>query len=191
MLADLFERQRDQHPLVQSIADIILDSTYFSALPLLEIDSLILTPSDILRFRPAYESYIKHYPLAEAQHRRELRRNPSYVKLMQTCLADPRTRKRDLITFISRPVTRLPRLNLLLEQIEKLTEADHPDRDQLPVISEILSEFIKSTQPGIEAAESKVKFWSLVESLVFKSGERIVSFFLFRPGLAVAVVVLM
>ena len=28
MLDKLFERQRDQHPLVQSIADIILDSKY-------------------------------------------------------------------------------------------------------------------------------------------------------------------
>lgn len=100
---------------------------------------------------------------------------------MSRCLSDPRTRKRDLITFISRPVTRLPRLNLLLEQIEKLSEVDHPDKEQLPVIVQVLSEFIKSTQPGIAAAESKVKFWSLVESLVFRSGEKIVSirFYLF------------
>lgn len=28
MLRSLFSRQRDQHPLVQSIADIILDSTF-------------------------------------------------------------------------------------------------------------------------------------------------------------------
>jgi hypothetical protein len=28
MLRSLFARQRDQHPLVQSVADIILDSTF-------------------------------------------------------------------------------------------------------------------------------------------------------------------
>ena len=28
MLGALFERQRDQHPLVQSVADVILDSVY-------------------------------------------------------------------------------------------------------------------------------------------------------------------
>ena len=96
---------------------------------------------------------------------------------MQSVAQDPRIRKRDLITFLSRPVTRLPRLNLLLEQTLKLTsgETDHPDLETLPLILDILKECIKSTQPGIEAAESKVKFWALCESLVFQRGEIIVS----------------
>lgn len=34
MLGSLFARQRDQHPLIQSIADIVLDSTPSSLLPL-------------------------------------------------------------------------------------------------------------------------------------------------------------
>jgi len=57
----------------------------------------------------------------------------------------------------------------------KLADHDHPDVDTLPIITGILSDFIKSTQPGIEAAESKVKFWELCESLVFQKGEIIVS----------------
>ncbi|KZS88061.1 hypothetical protein SISNIDRAFT_460111 [Sistotremastrum niveocremeum HHB9708] len=151
LLAALFARQRDQHPLVQSIADIVLDTA--------------------LKFQPPYESYIKHYPLAEARHRRELKRNPRYQHYIQECSQNPRTRKRDLITFISRPVTRLPRLRLILEQIQKLTEPDHPDLETMPIILDLLGDFIRSTQPGIEAAESKVKFWSLSESLVFRPGE--------------------
>ncbi|KAI3604794.1 signal transducer [Moniliophthora roreri] len=155
MLAALFARQRDQHPLIQSIADIVLDSTLKSD------------------FRSAYETYIKHYPLSESHHRRELTNNPNYQRFVQSAGNDPRIRKRDLITFLSRPVTRLPRLNLLLEQSFKLTnkEFDHPDTETLPIILNILSDTIKSTQPGIEAAESKVKFWSLCESLGFKKGE--------------------
>lgn len=96
---------------------------------------------------------------------------------MQSITRDPRVRKRDLITFLSRPVTRLPRLNLLLEQTLKLTsgEADHSDLEILPLILTILKDCIKSTQPGIEAAESKVKFWGVCESLVFQKGEIIVS----------------
>ena len=95
---------------------------------------------------------------------------------IQSVSNDPRIRKRDLITFLSRPVTRLPRLNLLLEQILKLTdvEYEHPDLEILPIILGILKDCIKSTQPGIEAAESKVKFWALCESLVFQKGEIIV-----------------
>jgi RHO1 GDP-GTP exchange protein 1/2 len=127
-----------------------------------------------LLWRNEYESYIKHYPLAEAKHRTELKRNPSYQAFIQKCSQDPRIRKRDLITFLSRPVTRLPRLSLVLEHINKLTDPEHPDTETLPLILGILSDFIKSTQPGIAAAEDKVKFWSLCESLVYQKGEIIV-----------------
>ncbi|KAF8547962.1 hypothetical protein OG21DRAFT_1423939 [Imleria badia] len=151
MLEDLFERQREQHPLVQSVADIILEATF--------------------QFQEDYESYIKHYPLAEQRHRTELKYNKRYQEFMQECSQDPRVRKRDLITFLSRPVTRLPRLNLILEHLHKLTDANHPDSEDLPVILSILNDFLKSTQPGIEAAENKVKFWDLSESLVFNKGE--------------------
>ncbi|KAH7930131.1 hypothetical protein BV22DRAFT_1028615 [Leucogyrophana mollusca] len=151
MLASLFARQADQHPLVQSVTDILLETSF--------------------QFRNDYESYIKHYPLAEELHRTELKRNQRYQTFIQQCSVDPRIRKRDLITFLSRPVTRLPRLNLMLEHIEKLTEPDHPDKEDLPVLLSIMSDFLKSTQPGIAAAESKVKFWNLCESLAFTSGE--------------------
>lgn len=130
-----------------------------------------------------YESYIKHYPLAEARHRSELKKNPQYQAFIQKCSLDPRIRKRDLITFLSRPVTRLPRLCLVLEHILKLTQQDHPDLENLPLILSILNEFVKSTQPGIAAAEGKVKFWSLCESLVYMRGEIIASRILSIKGL--------
>ncbi|EJD06594.1 uncharacterized protein FOMMEDRAFT_17102 [Fomitiporia mediterranea MF3/22] len=151
MLGSLFARQRDQHPLIQSVSDIILET--------------------VLQFQPAYEEYIKHYPLAEARHRTEIKRNPAYTKFLQDVAQDPRIRKRDLVTFISRPVTRLPRLSLLLETLLKKTDDEHPDRESLPLITNILGDFVKSTQPGIEAAESKVKFWNVMENLRFRSGE--------------------
>ncbi|KXN84722.1 Rho1 guanine nucleotide exchange factor 3 [Leucoagaricus sp. SymC.cos] len=155
LLNALFERQREQHPLLQTIGDIILDKTIRT------------------EFRSAYESYIMHYPLAESFHRKELKRNGAYEKFIHSISNDPRVRKRDLITFLSRPVTRLPRLNLLLEETLKSTEKDfeHPDLETLPLILGILRDCIKSTQPGIEAAESKVQFWQLCESLIYKKGE--------------------
>ncbi|KAJ7773279.1 hypothetical protein B0H16DRAFT_1511726 [Mycena metata] len=155
MLAALFARQREQHPLVQSVSDIILDTA-------LKED-----------FRSSYEVYIKNYPLAESRHRKELAQNQDYQAFVQSVSSDPRIRKRDLTTFLSRPVTRLPRLNLLLEQILKLTDEGHPDKEILPIILDVLTSCIKSTQPGIEAAENKVKFWALCQSLVFQKGELI------------------
>ncbi|PFH52993.1 hypothetical protein AMATHDRAFT_45896 [Amanita thiersii Skay4041] len=155
MLDALFQRQREQHPLVQSVADIILDTVLRE------------------KFRSSYEEYIKHYPLSESHHRKELKHNSKYREFIQSVSDDPRIRKRDIITFLSRPVTRLPRLNLVLEHILKLTdkEFDHPDLESLPTILSILNVFLKSTQPGIAAAESKVKLWELCEFLEFQKGE--------------------
>ncbi|KAI6011778.1 hypothetical protein EDC04DRAFT_2958410 [Pisolithus marmoratus] len=151
LLEALFARQREQHPLVQSVWDLILDSFFRSKLD--------------------YESYIEHYPLAEERHRTELNHNKSYKDFVQRCYRDPRTKKRDLVTFLSRPVTRLPRLNLILEHLQKRTESDHPDTKDLPLVLDALDGFLKSTQPGIAAAESKVKFWNLCDSLAFNKGE--------------------
>jgi len=172
LLAALFSRQREQHPLVQSVTDIILDSQSDIAIfPLCNAKAYHLAS---LLFRSDYETYIKSYPLAEARHRSELKKNPRYLEWLQKCYQDPRIRRRDLVTFISRPVTRLPRLLLFLEAILKLTHSDHPDSESLPLLITILSDFVKSTQPGIAAAEGKVKFWNLCESLVYVKGEIVV-----------------
>ena len=140
---------------------------------------MTIPTSASLAFRASYEKYIKHYPLAEAHHRKELKRNPKYQYFLAQCSQDPRTRKRDFIIFLNRPITRLPRTILMLEQIQKFTAPDHPDQDVLPLTLNILREFVKSTQPGVEAAEGKVKFWNLCETLAWQKGEIIVSLFRF------------
>ncbi|KAH9960831.1 hypothetical protein BC827DRAFT_1205615 [Russula dissimulans] len=151
MLRSLFSRQRDQHPLIQSVADIILDNA--------------------LLFTPKYESYIKHSPLSLERHQKELDQNPRYRDFIQRCSEDPRLKKRDFKTLFSRPVTRLPRLKLILERIQKLTAEDHPDLETIPIVLTVLQDFIKSSEPGIAAAEDKVKFGSLLKSLVDPQGE--------------------
>ncbi|KAF8507665.1 hypothetical protein JB92DRAFT_2832700 [Gautieria morchelliformis] len=166
MLDSLFDLQREQHPILLSVGDIFLDT--------------------VLKFQSEYDSYIKashfcHYPLAESLHRRELKSNQRYRAFLENCSRDPRLGKRDLITFISRPVTRLPRLSLLLSEVKKRTEkldeingvsvqpskqgAVYLNTFSWQVIVYEKTRFIKSTQPGIEASEGKVRFYALVESL--------------------------
>ncbi|KAF8501651.1 hypothetical protein F5888DRAFT_1898003 [Russula emetica] len=151
MLRSLFARQRDQHPLIQSVADIILDNA--------------------LQFTPEYESYIKHSPLSLEHHRKELDQNLLYKDFIERCFEDPRLRKRDFKTLLSRPITRLPRLKLVLERIENLTFEGHPDLETIPIVLTVLQDFIKSSEPGIAAAEDKVKFGALHKSLVDLQGE--------------------
>jgi hypothetical protein len=50
-----------------------------------------------------------------------MRRNPAYQAFLAKCGSEKGVKKRDLITFISRAVTRLPRLKLILESVEKYT----------------------------------------------------------------------
>ena len=79
-----------------------------------------------------------------------------------------------MIEFILRPVQRLPRLKLLVETLRKRTPEDHEDCEQLQAVISILDDCVKRSQPGLQAAESKVKFRSFVDNLVFTSGESIV-----------------
>ncbi|KAF8312518.1 hypothetical protein DL93DRAFT_2229023 [Clavulina sp. PMI_390] len=150
-LEKLFERQREQHPIVVSIADIELDSAF--------------------ELQPEYEAYIKQYPIAESRHRRELKANSKYRDFIEAALKDPRLLKRGIIDLISRPVTRLPRVSLTLQRIFDKTDKDHPDAETMPLTLNILSDFVKSTEPGVAVADAKVKFWALCEGLVYRPGE--------------------
>jgi len=117
---------------------------------------------------------LQQYPIAEGRHRREMKSNPAYAAFIAKVSKDPRLQKRDLFHFISRPVTRLPRVALQLESIFKLTDKEHPDIDTMPLVLTILSDFVKSTQPGVAVADAKVRFWALCENLVYRPGEIIV-----------------
>jgi hypothetical protein len=127
-------------------------------------------------FRDAYEKYIKQYPVAESVHQKELKSNTRYRDFLQTHSREPRVKKRDMKIFLNRPLTRLVRLNLLLEEMHKRTDKDHehPDVETLPIIRGIVSDCIKATQPGIETAEQKVKFLDLCENIIPTRGEIIV-----------------
>ena len=105
------------------------------------------------------------------RHRKELDRNTVYKDFIERCSEDRRLRKRDFKTLLSRPITRLPRLQLVLERILHLTSEDHPDLETVPIVLTVLQDFIKSSEPGIAAAEDKVKFGALHKSLVDLQGE--------------------
>ena len=94
---------------------------------------------------------------------------------------------------MSQPVTRLPRLSLILEQVLKYTpegrspflllkgrfphnvDTDHTDHETISLILDILSWFAKSTVPGVQATEDKVKCFELGENIVFRETELIAS----------------
>nr|XP_019013428.1 uncharacterized protein I206_01495 [Kwoniella pini CBS 10737]OCF52209.1 hypothetical protein I206_01495 [Kwoniella pini CBS 10737] len=151
LLGRLMERQRHEWPLMTTATDILLGT-------LLEIVEL-------------YESYMKNYPFAEARVRREVAKNPPFRTFLSERNTFDLTRRRDISVFLSRPVTRLPRILLVLEALYKVTPHDHPDKEDIPTAMEILQNVVRSTQPGIESAENKIKLWNTAERLLFKKGE--------------------
>jgi hypothetical protein len=52
-----------------------------------------------------------------------------------------------------------------------LASEGHPDLETIPIVLTVLQDFIKSSEPGIVAAEEKVKFGALHKSLVGLQGE--------------------
>lgn len=55
--------------------------------------------------------------------------------------------------FLSRPVTRLPRILLLLETLVKYTPADHPDVDELPTLIHVLAQAVKGSQVSYDVID--------------------------------------
>ncbi|WVR05091.1 hypothetical protein IAU60_002103 [Kwoniella sp. DSM 27419] len=151
LLGRLMERQRHEWPLMTTATDLLLGT-------LLEMVDL-------------YEAYMKNYPFAEARVRREQARNEPFKIFLAERNTIELTRRRDLSVFLSRPVTRLPRILLVLEALFKVTPPDHPDKKDIPTAIEILHGVIRSTQPGIESAENKIRLWNVAERLMFKRGE--------------------
>jgi RHO1 GDP-GTP exchange protein 1/2 len=56
----------------------------------------------------------------------------------------------------------------------KKTDPEHPDFSSLQIVVDVLGDTVKRSQPGIEAAQSRVTFMDLCEHLNFAKGEIIV-----------------
>nr|ODN81229.1 hypothetical protein L203_05735 [Cryptococcus depauperatus CBS 7841] len=157
ILKRLMERQRQEWPLLATATDIFLQS-------LLEIADL-------------YDAYMKNYPFAQASVRRELATNDAFQQFINSCTTASLTYKRDIFVFLSRPVTRFPRMLLILDALLRATPVDHSDCEDIPILKELLERVVKSSQPGIESAEGKIKLWNTAERLLFRKGEIVVSIF--------------
>lgn len=114
---------------------------------------------------------MKNYPFAEARVRRESVKNQEFHKFLELRNTASLTNRRDIFTFLSRPVTRLPRIILLLGELLKVTPEEHADKEDIPVLKEMLERVVKDTEHGIEAAAVKIKLWNIAERLLFKKGE--------------------
>jgi len=103
---------------------------------------------------------MKNFPFSETRIKRECRDNPLFAAFLQEKNTPELTGRRDIVSlilcpsdsahdqsvFLSRPISRLPRVLLLLEAIGRHTADDHPDHEEIPTVKSVLEAALKSTQ---------------------------------------------
>ena len=133
----LQERQREQHPMVESLGDLVVNAA--------------------LEWGSAYTKYLDHYPVALHTLKKEIARNARMAKFADDCRRDPAAHRHPLENFLFRPPARLQRYHLHLESITKYTDASNPDKEQLALATEIIDEQCKVAQEGVEAVEQRLQ----------------------------------
>ncbi|KIM44432.1 hypothetical protein M413DRAFT_442414 [Hebeloma cylindrosporum] len=114
LLEVMYVRQREQHPVNQTVGDIFLD---------------IAT-----EFRIVYPVYIGHHPLAEKRLKEELEHNPEFRLFIEKCSRQLAARpggspRLDLKHYLNRPGEHLQKYPVLLEAVFRETEESNPDGD--------------------------------------------------------------
>ncbi|CAE6477823.1 unnamed protein product [Rhizoctonia solani] len=180
----LYERQRDQHPIIQTIADIYLKW--------------------LLEHKEPYARFQKHLPKALNYHKTELRQNEAYRKFFNDIpkiLVDlhkvgmddsygPRLEdnQKPSLDFLARQInkqefdsflhgfnTRFTRLELQLTTMAKHTVKDHPDVDgdsaPIPLIISSLKQVLSIASYELQSLQKRVDFENFCKTLHFRKGE--------------------
>ncbi|GMK54133.1 hypothetical protein CspeluHIS016_0107190 [Cutaneotrichosporon spelunceum] len=151
LLADLHQRQLEQHPQFGIVSDLMLNA--------------------VLLWHEAYIEYLPHYPIAKAKVDEEQARNPAFAAFLDETLKNPASHKFDITHYINRPVFRLPRYEMLLEAILKTKVAvckekgqspdDDPDIVGIPQVIDLNKSLTRACDNGVAVNKAKVELWAL------------------------------
>ncbi|KAG9088881.1 hypothetical protein FRC06_001802 [Ceratobasidium sp. 370] len=180
----LFERQRDQHPIYQSVADIYLEW--------------------LLERTEPYTRFQKHLPRALNRHKTELRLNAAYRNFfddIEKILSDLKTagmddlrvprledpnkptleflaaniRKQDFNAFLDAFNNRFTRIQLQFTTMQKHTAEDHQDvrgdGAPIPLIISTIHQILSVASVELENLQKRVDFENFCKKLHFRKGE--------------------
>lgn len=165
--------------IVRRLLNLLVNTLTFSLAAFQYLDSyeevLDAFDSTMSTLLTTSSQYFSKNPIALARHGAELKRNPRYATFIEQCLRDPRLLRNGFTHFLSRPVFRLPKAKMTLAKMKESTPEGHPDLDELPIVNDILHDFLKKSEEVVKVADAKVKFWEICEGLIYKPGEILVS----------------
>ncbi len=151
-LAELLTKRQKQGDVVDRIGDILLEM--------------------VPHFQP-FVKYGAHQLYGKYEFEKEKSANTAFAKFVDETERLPQSRKLELNGYLTKPTTRLARYPLLLQQVDKYTPEDHPDKQTIPKVIKIIKEFL--TKVNVETGKSENRFTlaQLDQQLVFKQGEAV------------------
>lgn len=157
----LLERQREEAPVVQRIADVVVRAA--------------------LEWADAYTDYVAHYPHALARLKAEVAVNVRLRRFFDDCRRDPAAGRHALDHFLFRPPARLQRYHLHLASIAKHTPPDTEEAETLSLAMSIIDEQCLKAQSGVAAAEMQLRLRFLADQLEAKRADVFVDLDLRNP----------
>ncbi|KAF2076697.1 hypothetical protein CYY_002010 [Polysphondylium violaceum] len=128
-----------------------------------KIGDIFLEMIDFLKV--PYSHYIMNFPACLKVLEKASKR-PSYVLFIQECKSIPEVGKRDLQSFVSMPIQRIPRYVLLLRELIKFTSTCDPDHTsitkaltRMEAIADLINKQMKEDETSKEviAISNKLK----------------------------------
>jgi hypothetical protein len=181
LLVRFCKRQRDQHPCIASVTDLIFDA--------------------LLQWGDAYRNYAANYPIAKWKIDKEKRDNPAFAdffevshhldqrtqsfampaharrradtpSLLQRAIRHPLAYRNDMYHFVNRPIPRLLRYDLLLKEISKLSKKEGLPTDEIEQVQTELAASAALTDKAVQEAQEKIEMWQLKDTLATPSDAR-------------------
>lgn len=149
-LAESLTRRQQKDPVVYSIGDIFLE------------------------YVPHFAPFIKYganqlFGKYEFEH--EKRTNLQFTKFVDEVERMKESRKLELNGYLTKPTTRLARYPLLLENIQKYTADDNPDKQDIPKAIKMIKDTLSKVNIESGKAENHFNLMQLNRDLKFRPGE--------------------
>ncbi|KAI9248748.1 Dbl homology domain-containing protein [Sporodiniella umbellata] len=117
------------------------------------------------RFDP-FVSYGAHQMIGKHRFEREKKTNARFFQFAQTLERRPESRRLELNGYLTKPIARLGRYNLLLASIHQLTAKDHQDYTDLPIAMNLITHFLVQLDHQVGLSENSFHLQQLAKHLL-------------------------
>ncbi|KAI8367364.1 hypothetical protein EDC96DRAFT_506546 [Choanephora cucurbitarum] len=153
--------RQQEHPIVSQISDIM---QHFVA----EFEPFVYYGARQHQAKHAYE--------------RERYSNPKFALFAEQTERDVSSRKLELNGYLTKPTTRLGRYTLLLDKIHSRTSNNHPDKENIPAIIEMIKQLLQRVNNAAGAAKNRFDLEQIQRHLSFKNKKDVVQLRLLSSG---------